>query len=133
MLKISVIDRRTERRLVLEGKLIAPWVAELRTAWQAANGQVGGPALLVDLRNVTVISQEGENALLELMSDGAKFRCSGVLIRHLIHELARRRKRNSREPIQGSHRYIQDDQGKNESAMRKPEHVFYCKRLCNER
>ena len=62
MLKISVIDRRTERRLVLEGKLIAPWIAELRTAWQAVNGQVGGPALVVDLRNVTVISQEGENA-----------------------------------------------------------------------
>jgi len=111
MLKISVIDRRTERRLVLEGKLIAPWVAELRTAWQAANGQVGGPALVVDLRNVTVISQEGENALLELMSDGARFRCSGVLIRHLIHELARRRKGNSREPIQGAHRYIRDDLG----------------------
>jgi len=35
MLKISVIDRRTERWLVLEGKLVAPWVAELRTAWQA--------------------------------------------------------------------------------------------------
>src|SRR5882672_3273888 len=98
MLKISVIDRGTERRLVLEGKLIAPWVAELRTAWQAADGQVGGPALVVDLRNVTVISQEGENALLELMSEGAKFRFSGVLIRHLIHELARRRKSNSHEP-----------------------------------
>ena len=50
MLKISVIDRRTERWLVLEGKLIAPWVTELRSAWQAANGQVGGPALVVDLR-----------------------------------------------------------------------------------
>src|ERR1700730_8657128 len=62
MLKISVIDRRTERRLVLEGKLIAPWIAELRTAWQAVNGQGGGPALVVDLRNVTGISQEGENA-----------------------------------------------------------------------
>jgi hypothetical protein len=95
MLKISVIDRRTERRLVLEGKLIAPWVAELRTAWQAANGQVGGPALVVDLRNVTVISQEGENALLEFMGDGAKFCCSGVLIRHLIQELARRHKRKT--------------------------------------
>lgn len=111
MLKISVIDRRTERRLVLEGKLIAPWVAELRTAWQAANGLVGGPALVVDLRNVTVISQEGEKVLLELMSDGARFRCSGVLIRHLIHELARRQKRNSREPIQGAHRYMRDDLG----------------------
>jgi hypothetical protein len=111
MLKISVIDRRTERRLVLEGKLIAPWVAELRTAWRAANGQVGGPALVVDLRNVTVISQEGENALLELMGDGAKFRCSGVLVRHLIHELARRRKGNPREPMQETHRYMRSDQG----------------------
>ncbi len=32
MLKISVVDSRIERRLVLEGKLIAPWVAELRTS-----------------------------------------------------------------------------------------------------
>jgi hypothetical protein len=111
MLKISVIDRPTERRLVLEGKLIAPWVAELRTALHAANGRVGGPALMVDLRNVTVISQEGENALLELMCHGAKFRCSGVLMRHLIHELARRRKKNSPDPIQGAHRYMRDDQG----------------------
>jgi len=111
MLKISVIDRRKERRLVLEGKLIAPWVAELRSAWQAAaNRQVGGPALVVDLRDVTVISQEGENALLELMSDDAKFRCSGVLIRHLIHQLARRRKSNSREPIHGAHWHTRDEQ-----------------------
>ena len=95
MLKISVIDRRTERRLVLEGKLIAPWVAELRTAWRTANGQIGRSAVVIDLRNVTVVSQEGESALLELMSEGAKFRCSGVLTKHLIQELARRHKRNS--------------------------------------
>ena len=112
MLKISVIDRRTERRLVLEGKLIAPWVAELRAAWQAANGEAGGPALVVDLRNVTAISPEGENALLEIMSDGAKFRCSGVLVRHLIHELAGRRRRNSRGQLQGAHRHMPDDLGK---------------------
>jgi hypothetical protein len=103
MLKISVIDSRTERRLVLEGKLIAPWVAELRTEWKAANGGIEGRALVVDLRNVTVISQEGENALLELMSDGAKFRCSGVVTKHLIKELERRHKRNSRESIQEEH------------------------------
>ena len=62
MLRISVIDSRTERRLVLEGKLIAPWVAELRTTWKAANGEIEGRTLVVDLGNVTVISQEGENA-----------------------------------------------------------------------
>jgi hypothetical protein len=111
MLKISVIDRRTERWLVLEGKLVAPWVAELRTAWQAVNEHVGGPVLVVDLRNVTAISQEGENALLEFMSQGAKFRCSGVLTRHLIQELARKRKRNSSEASQQAQGYVRYDQG----------------------
>ena len=94
MLRISVIDNRTERRLVLEGKLIAPWVAELRTAWKAANGEIEGRALVIDLKNVRVISQEGENALLELMNAGAKFRCSGVLTKHVIQELRRRSTRN---------------------------------------
>ena len=100
MLKISVIDSRTERRLVLEGKLIAPWVAELRTAWKAVNQEINGRALVVDLGNVAVISQEGENALLDLMNEGAKFRCSGVVAKHVIRELRRRSKRNSSQSTQ---------------------------------
>jgi hypothetical protein len=100
MLKISVVDSRTERRLVLEGKLIAPWVAELRTAWKAAKEEIAGRQLVVDLKNICVISQEGENALLELMSEGAKFRCSGVVTKHVIRELRRRNKRNSSQPIE---------------------------------
>ena len=51
MLNISVIESRTERRLVVEGKLIAPWVAEVSTAWRAANGQIEGRALVVDVGN----------------------------------------------------------------------------------
>jgi hypothetical protein len=111
MLKISIIDSRTECRLVLEGKLIAPWVAELRTAWKAVNGQIEGRALVVDLGNVAVISQEGENTLLELMNAGAKFRCSGVLTKHVIQELRRRRKRDSTEAIQSQQSSVRDDQG----------------------
>jgi hypothetical protein len=111
MLKISVIDSRTERRLLLEGKLIAPWVAELRTAWKASNGGLEGRALVVDVGNVTVISQEGENALLELMSEGAKFRCRGVLTKHVIQQLTRRCRKNSSEPIQAVDRRVRDDQG----------------------
>jgi hypothetical protein len=95
MLKISVVDSRSERRLVLEGKLIAPWVAELRTAWQAVNEEIKGRALVVDLGNLAVISQEGENTLLELMNKGARFRCSGVVARHVIQQLRRRSKRDS--------------------------------------
>jgi hypothetical protein len=111
MLRISVIDGRAERRLVLEGKLVAPWVAELRTAWKAVDGEIGGRALVVDLKNVCVISQEGENALLELINAGAKFRCSGVLSKYVIQELRRRRKRDLNKRIQEAHSRVQDDQG----------------------
>ena len=95
MLKISVVDSRTERRVVLEGKLIPPWVAELRTAWKTVNEEIEGRVLVIDLGNVAIISQEGESALLELMNAGAKFRCSGVLTRHVIQELRRKSKSDS--------------------------------------
>ena len=111
MLRISVINSRSERRLVLEGKLVAPWVAELRTAWKAVNGEIEGCALVVDLKDVCVISQEGENALLELMNAGAKFRCSGVFSNHVIQELRRRSKKDSSKAIQEVHSRVQDDQG----------------------
>jgi hypothetical protein len=112
MLRISVIDSRTERRLVLEGKLIGPWVAELRKAWKEASGDIAGRALVVDVKNVCIISEEGENALLELVSEGAMFRCRGVVTKHLIQQLRRRSKRNSNEAIQAAHCRVRDDQGR---------------------
>jgi hypothetical protein len=39
VLNISVVERRSERRLILEGKLLAPQVTELRTA--SEKGQSG--------------------------------------------------------------------------------------------
>jgi hypothetical protein len=95
MLKISVIDTQTQRRLVLEGKLIAPWVAELRAAWMAANASRRDRELVVDMAGVTSISPEGENALLELMDKGTRFRCRDVFTKHLIQQLARKSKRGS--------------------------------------
>jgi len=111
MLRISVIDSRVERRLVLEGKLIAPWVAELRTAWKTANGKIEERTLVVDLENVTAMSQEGENALLELMSEGAKFRGSGVLTRHVIQQLRRRSKRNENGAMHAAGSRVRDEEG----------------------
>jgi len=39
---------------------------------------------------VTVIGCEAENTLTELMQQGAKFSCGGVLIKHVLKQLARR-------------------------------------------
>jgi hypothetical protein len=90
MFKISIIDTPRERTLVVEGTLIAPWNTELQRIWRNAGQELERRKLAIDLTNVTVISQEGENTLFELMRDGAKFSCGGVLIKHVLRQLARR-------------------------------------------
>jgi hypothetical protein len=97
LLKISIIDSRTHRRLVLEGKLVAPWADELRPAWERAKSELGGRELVVDVKNLIVINQAGENVLLELMREGVKVRGYGVFTRHILKELARRAERKDKE------------------------------------
>jgi hypothetical protein len=90
MLKISIIDASAQCRIVLEGKLIAPWATELKKTWKALAADLGGREFVVDVGDVTFISREGENALLELMRNGAKFQCRGVFARHIVEQLTRR-------------------------------------------
>lgn len=90
MLRISTVDTRFQRRLVLEGKLVEPWLGELREAFRLAGETLDGRKLVVDLTDVTVISCEAESTLSELMERGAKFSCGGVLIKHVLKQLARR-------------------------------------------
>lgn len=92
MLKISAKDGKTGRRLVLEGKLIAPWTSELvETASQNNRSDRG---LVIELRGVTDISADGEEALYGLMVRGAKFRGAGVFLKQVLKQLAQRGRRN---------------------------------------
>ena len=111
MLKISVVDSRTQRRLVLEGQLIGPWVAELRTAWTRIKTELHGRVLVIELDHVTVISQEGENTLLQLINEGAKFHCRGVLTKHVLQQLARRSKRNTNEIVDAAQPNMGEQKG----------------------
>jgi len=97
MLKISVVESHNQRRVIVEGKLIAPWVAELRTACERARADLEDRELIIDLKNVTAINGEGENALLELMNQRVKFRC-GVFTQHLLKELTRRSRGSIQKP-----------------------------------
>jgi hypothetical protein len=94
MLKISIFETCVECRLVLEGKLMTPWVTELEKTWKALAAELGGHALVIDVENLTLISAEGENAILELMRHGATFRCRGVFAKHIVQQLRRRYKRS---------------------------------------
>lgn len=90
MLRVSIIDTQRLRTLVLEGTLIGPWTTEVETAWKGAREELLGRKLVVDLRNVTLINRDGENTLLKLMEEGARFSCRDVLTKHVLKELARK-------------------------------------------
>ena len=92
MFKISIVDTRSQRRLVVEGTLIGAWVAELLTSWRNACQELCGRKLIVDLRNLTTISREGEDAILDLLKEGAKFSCGSVLTKHVLKQQLARKK-----------------------------------------
>src|ERR1700758_4733670 len=90
MFRISIVDSPAQRRLVVEGKLSGPWVAELRSTCRNANRDLEARRLVIDLSGLTLISREGEDVIVDLMKTGARFSCAGVLTRHVLKRLARR-------------------------------------------
>lgn len=87
MLKISVNDTARERQLILAGVLSSAWVAELRNTWNAAQRQIEHRVIVLDMKDVTLIGSDGEELLLEMIRNGAKFRGGGVYVGHLLREL----------------------------------------------
>ena len=93
MLKISIVEGRKQRRLVAEGWLVAPWSDELKAACERAASGLNGRELVIDLKNLTRISQQGEDLLLKLMQQGLKCRGCGVFTNQLLKQLGRRLRR----------------------------------------
>jgi hypothetical protein len=86
MLKITVVEDQRRRRVIVEGKLIAPWAAELTSAYQAARADLQDRELIVDLRSLTAIGPEGEDVLLPLMREEVKF-LGGVYMKEVLRQL----------------------------------------------
>ena len=85
---------------MVEGTLTEPWVGELRKTWQEASEHRNGRKLVIDLSSTTVISREGEHLIFELMQEGARFSCGGVLTKYVLKRLAHR----CREMVHGASR-----------------------------
>jgi endonuclease III-like uncharacterized protein len=96
MLKITVVEDLRRRRVIVEGKLIAPWTAELASAYQTARTDLQGRELIVDLKSLTAISPEGEDILLQLIREKAKFLC-GVYTKEVLRQLGLKARDNLRE------------------------------------
>ena len=87
MLKVTIVNTRRQRRLILEGTLVQPWVEVLRKTWAAASVEARARQLVVDLNDVTAISKDGEDVLSDFIRHGAKFSSCGVLTKYLLKQL----------------------------------------------
>jgi hypothetical protein len=97
MLKISILDSQSRSRLVVEGKLVAPWAAELTSVWRKAMADPNGRDVVIYVTCLTAISEDGESVLLELMKEGARFHSSGVFTKQVLKRLARKIRGNVQE------------------------------------
>jgi hypothetical protein len=91
MLKISVINGPRQRRLVVEGTLVEPWVVELLSEYTKVREHLDGRELVIDITNLSAISAAGEDALLQLIDDQARFHC-GVFTKEVLKQLASKRR-----------------------------------------
>ncbi len=85
MLKITVSHDESTSILILEGKLVGPWVAELETSWQAEKAQSSD--LSLDLGGVTFVDSDGRALLKRIHKQGGKLVAKGCLIRAIVAEL----------------------------------------------
>jgi hypothetical protein len=87
MLKITIINTAKEERWTLQGRLVAPWVKELKATWMRARRIAPGGKCIVNLDEVTFIDQSGERMLRSMSNQGAQLVASDVYVQHVLDRL----------------------------------------------
>jgi len=88
VLRISVERNRDELSFVLEGRLVGPWVEELRTVWRDQSTDAEGLCLTVDLRGLTAMDTDGQRLLDEFLQGGARLRSGDVMNQYLVEQMS---------------------------------------------
>jgi hypothetical protein len=87
VLKITITETPTERRWVVQGRLVGPWVSELRTTWKRGHGSQDKRTCIIDLNDVTFIDKGGERLLRAMSKKGAQLIASGMYVKHVLEQL----------------------------------------------
>ena len=95
MLRITVNDDSATQTWVLQGWLIGPWVAELKTNWETTIERRAGRKCLVDVSEVVCVDPAGELMLQRMLSEGAQVVACGVYTKQLLADLGRKCKRRA--------------------------------------
>jgi len=91
MLRITIAETLTEQKWTLEGRLVRPWISELKSSWTRTQTARRERKCVVDLTGVTFIDKNGEQVLAELYNAGAELIASGCYTRHVVHNIERKK------------------------------------------
>jgi len=91
MLRITIAETLSEQRWTLEGRLVQPWISELKSNWARTQTARRERKCVVDLTAVTFIDKSGEKALAELFNQGAELIATGIYTRSVVHNIERKK------------------------------------------
>ena len=87
MLKITVTETQAESRWILQGRLVGPWVRELRSCWKKKHRAQSSQRCVVDLNHVTFIDKSGERLLRAMSKKGAELVANGMYTKHVLEKV----------------------------------------------
>jgi hypothetical protein len=87
VLKITMTETPTERKWIVQGCLVGPWVSELRTTWKRTLKSQDQRACIIDLNEVTSIDKSGERLLRAMAKKGAQLMATGMYVKHVVEHL----------------------------------------------
>jgi hypothetical protein len=87
MPKITITETPIEMRWVLHGRLVGPWVNQLRANWRAASRTRQGRTCTVDLNEVTFIDKGAAKLFRSMAREGAQFTANGPCSTRLLQGL----------------------------------------------
>jgi hypothetical protein len=87
MLRITVHESPDAVTLILEGRLVGPWIGEVERAWTAVAGKGKGRRHVVDLSGVTYVEEEARALLGTILDQDGELRANDVMTKAIIEKL----------------------------------------------
>jgi hypothetical protein len=87
MLRITINDDAEVKRLILEGRMTGEWVKEVEACWHRARAAPSPPRILVELRDVRFVDEEGRNLLRLMAQSGVVLVAGDLLMRATLEEI----------------------------------------------
>src|SRR5437016_14557012 len=87
MLRINVNDSGNQTDLVIEGKLMGPWVKALEACWRSVTSKKPGSAVEVNLAAVSFVDDDGRELLSQMCRQGVMIIPKGLLMIAIVEEI----------------------------------------------